>query len=88
VKVKSIFGDRYGILHALVEELPPKSLLARVVKRGEEVRPKAITQLARRGVIAPAPKGRYHVQASVYSYCAFLRAMIGQVESSEEQARE
>jgi hypothetical protein len=37
---------------------------------------KAIIQLARRGVIAPAPKGRYHLKASVYSYCAFLRAMI------------
>jgi hypothetical protein len=37
---------------------------------------KAIIQLAKRGVIAPAPKGRYYLQASVHSYCAFLRAMI------------
>ena len=52
---------------------------------------KVITQLAKRGVVAPAPKGRYHLQASVYSYCAFLRAMIGhtaEVESSEEPASE
>ena len=51
----------------------------------------AITQLAKRGVIAPAPKGRYHLQASVYSYCAFLRALIartGEVESPEEHAHE
>ena len=43
---------------------------------------KALTQLAKRGVIAPAPKGRYHLQASVYSYCAFLRAIgrAGEVE--------
>jgi hypothetical protein len=34
---------------------------------------KAIIQLAKRGVIAPAPKGRYYLQASVHSYCAFLR---------------
>jgi phage terminase Nu1 subunit (DNA packaging protein) len=38
---------------------------------------KAITQLAKRGIIAPAPRGRYHLQASVYSYCAFIRTMIG-----------
>jgi hypothetical protein len=37
---------------------------------------KAIIQLAKRGVIAPAPKGRYYLQASVHSYCAFLRAMM------------
>ena len=37
---------------------------------------KAITQLAKRGVIAPAPAGRYYLQASVCSYCAFLRAII------------
>jgi hypothetical protein len=30
---------------------------------------KAIMQLAKRGIIAPAPRGRYHLQASVYSYC-------------------
>ena len=49
---------------------------------------KAITQLAKRGVIAPAPKGRYHLQASVYSYCAFLRAIgrAGEVESFEDSA--
>jgi hypothetical protein len=35
----------------------------------------AITRLTKLGVIAPAPHGRYHLQASVYSYCAFLRAM-------------
>jgi hypothetical protein len=37
---------------------------------------KAIIQLAKSGVIAPAPKGRYYLQASVHSYCAFLRAII------------
>ena len=49
---------------------------------------KAITQLAKRGVISPAPKGRYHLQASVYSYCAFLRAIggSGEVESFEDSA--
>ena len=36
---------------------------------------KAITELAKRGIIATAPRGRYHLQASVYSYCAFLRAV-------------
>jgi hypothetical protein len=52
---------------------------------------KTIILLARRGVIAPAPKGRYYLQASVHSYCAFLRAMIGHTgkdEASEEHARE
>jgi hypothetical protein len=52
---------------------------------------KAIIQLAKRGVIAPAPKGRYYLQASVHSYCAFLRAMIGPTgkeKSSDEFARE
>jgi hypothetical protein len=51
----------------------------------------AITRLAKRGVIAPAPKGRYHLQASVHSYCAFLRALIGgtgEVESPDEHAHE
>ena len=48
---------------------------------------KAIIQLAKRGIIAPAPKGRYHLQASVHSYCAFLRAIgrTGEVESPEEE---
>ena len=36
---------------------------------------KAITRLTKLGVIAPAPHGRYYLQASDYSYCAFLRAM-------------
>jgi hypothetical protein len=51
---------------------------------------KAIIQLAKRGIIAPAPKGRYYLQSSVHSYCAFLRAMIGRTgkdESSDEHAR-
>jgi hypothetical protein len=50
---------------------------------------KAITQLAKSGIIAPAPSGRYHLQASVYDYCAFLQSMMGrteEVESSREHA--
>ena len=36
---------------------------------------KAISDLAKRGVIAPVSRGRYALEASVNSYCAYLRAM-------------
>jgi phage terminase Nu1 subunit (DNA packaging protein) len=36
---------------------------------------KTISDLAKRGIIAPAGRGRYALEASVHSYCAYLRAM-------------
>jgi hypothetical protein len=36
---------------------------------------KAISALAKSGVIAPVGRGHYALQASVNSYCAYLRAM-------------
>lgn len=36
---------------------------------------KTISELAKRGIIAPAGRGRYALEASVGSYCAYLRAM-------------
>ena len=35
---------------------------------------KAISELAKGGIIAPAGRGRYALEASVNSYCAYLRA--------------
>jgi hypothetical protein len=37
---------------------------------------KAIIQLAKSGVIAPAPKGRYYLQASVHSYAPFSERLL------------
>ena len=36
---------------------------------------KVILDLAKRGIVAPAGGGRYALEASVNSYCAYLRAM-------------
>jgi phage terminase Nu1 subunit (DNA packaging protein) len=36
---------------------------------------KVISELAKGGIIAPAGRGRYALEASVNSYCAYLRAM-------------
>ena len=36
---------------------------------------KAISELAKRGIVAPAGPGRYALEASVNSYCAYLRAL-------------
>jgi phage terminase Nu1 subunit (DNA packaging protein) len=36
---------------------------------------KAISELAKRGIVAPASRGRYALEASVNSYCAYLRAI-------------
>jgi phage terminase Nu1 subunit (DNA packaging protein) len=58
----------------------------RVLRRGDEVTArtlanllgvseKAISELAKRGIIASAGPKRYALQASVSSYCAYLRAM-------------
>jgi phage terminase Nu1 subunit (DNA packaging protein) len=38
---------------------------------------KVISELAKGGIIAPAGRGRYALEASVNSYCAYLRAMTG-----------
>ena len=36
---------------------------------------KMISELAKRGIIAPVGRRRYALQPSVSSYCAYLRAM-------------
>lgn len=36
---------------------------------------KTISDLAKRGIIAPAGRGRYALEASVNSYCVYLRVM-------------
>ena len=51
---------------------------------------KAISDLAKRGIIAPVSRGRYALEASVNSYCAYLRAMAasrGGADAAEAQAR-
>jgi phage terminase Nu1 subunit (DNA packaging protein) len=44
---------------------------------------KAISELAKRGIIAPAGPKRYSLQASVSSYCAYLRAMAARGSAEE-----
>lgn len=51
---------------------------------------KAISELAKHGIIAPAGRGRYALEASVNSYCAYLRAMAagrGDEDAAEARAR-
>ena len=51
---------------------------------------KAIADLAKRGIVAPAGGGRNALEASVNSYCAYLRAMAasrGGADAAEAQAR-
>jgi len=56
---------------------------------------KAISDLAKRGIIAPVSRGRYALEASVNSYCAYLREMAAsrggedeaEARSRPEQAR-
>jgi phage terminase Nu1 subunit (DNA packaging protein) len=38
---------------------------------------KAISELAKRGIIVPVGRGRYALEASVNSYCAYLREVGG-----------
>ena len=47
---------------------------ARVLATMLGVSKKTISELAKRGIIAPAGRGRYALEASVNSYCAYLRA--------------
>jgi phage terminase Nu1 subunit (DNA packaging protein) len=47
---------------------------------------KTVSELAKRGIIAPAGRGRYALEASVNSYCAYLRAMAaGRAEEDATQ---
>ena len=51
---------------------------------------KAISDLAKRGIVAPAGGGRYALEASVNSYCAYLRLMAasrGGQDAAEARAR-
>jgi phage terminase Nu1 subunit (DNA packaging protein) len=48
---------------------------ARALAKFFGVSEKTISELAKRGIIAPAGRGRYELEASVNSYCAYLRAM-------------
>jgi phage terminase Nu1 subunit (DNA packaging protein) len=51
---------------------------------------KAISDLAKRGIVAPAGRGRYALEASVNSYCAYLRLMAasrGGQDAAEARAR-
>jgi phage terminase Nu1 subunit (DNA packaging protein) len=37
---------------------------------------KALSELAKRGIVAPTSHRRYALEASVNSYCAYLRAIV------------
>jgi hypothetical protein len=44
---------------------------------------KAISELAKRGIVAPVGRRRYALQASVSSYCAYLRTMAARSRAEE-----